>query len=400
VYRLESIAGSCGIPEYNIGMKILFNPDEIQEGGKISNERRAAYLRLCRQVTSRDSTLDYPAITAEILKFTKDEAIAIIPEEYDTGKKTAIRRDLEAIFAAIPDDKNYIGKINLVCLQCILLFTEHCMDPAAKSFPVNSNDAFFYYSRLKRIDWRNYSKLQAYIAAGSGETRQVENLYFSSASYPKRFYTTNEPPRSMIFLVTILDYLSITEIIETCLDNVILCGMTGKFDYADGRFISPYEFLEHDITHGNNYEGFCFQRAGIPYEDIQSFYRYCVNGHLSAKEVYCMKVLIFFLIHESLCDYFPEYGKLTVDRIISDLTTTSLIGMRRFENLNDLGKIFPKPIQGNPAEIMKFLTECAELYQREFHIWRMVAKKYGGKRRVTRKARRNSRHFNRRKLKA
>ena len=377
-------------------MKILFNPDEIQEGGTLGKEQRAAYLSLCRQVTSRDPTLNYPAITAQILKFTKDEAIAIIPDEYDAGKKAVIRRDIETIFTAIPDDKNYIGKINLVTLQCILLFTEHCMDPAAKSFPVNSNNAFFYYSRLKRIDWRNYSKLQAFIAAGSEDTRQVEDLYFSSAFYPKRFYTTNEKPNSMIFLVTILDFLSITEIVETCLDNVILCGMIPKFDYADGRFVSPYEFLEHDITHGHNYEGLCFQRSQINREDVQSFYRYCINSHLSSKEEYRIKIMIFFLIHESFCDYFPEYGKLTVDEIISNLTTTSLIGMSRFDNLNDLGKIFPKPIQGNPAEIMRFLTESATLYQREFHIWRMAEKKYGGKRRVTRKARRSSRRFNRR----
>ena len=380
-------------------MKILFNPDGNLEGGALGKEQRAAYLSLCKQLVSRNPALDYHKITAEILKFTKDEAIAIIPEGYAEDKKAVIRRDLELIFSAIPDDTNYIGKVNLVCLQCILLFTEHCMDPAAKTFPVNLNDAFLYYSRLKGIDWRNYSKLRDYIAAGSYDTRQVEHLYFSSSSYPKHFYTTSEPPNSMIFLVTILDVLSITEIVETCLDNVILCGMTAKFDYADGRLISPYEFLEHDITHGHNYEGLCFQRAQIYQEDIQSFYRYCVNGHLSAKELYRMKVMIFFLIHESFCDYFPEYEKLTVDQIISDVTTTGLLNMGRFVNLNDLGKMFPKPIQGNPAEIMKFLTESADLYQREFHIWRMAEKKRGGKRRkqrATKKLRKNNRYSRRR----
>ena len=124
----------------------------------------------------------------------------------------------------------------------------------------------------------------------------------------------------MIFLVTILDYLSITEIIETYLDNVILCGMTSKFEFADGRLLSPYEFLEHDITHGYNYLGLCFQRIQNSREDIQSFYKYCVNGHLSRINEYHVKLIIFFLIHESWCDFFPQYEMLSIDGVLHLLT--------------------------------------------------------------------------------
>lgn len=367
-------------------MKIVFNPDGNHQGGSLDKEQRATYLKLCKQLTSREPDLDYPKITAEILAFTKKEALAMIPVEYSEAKKIMIGSSIESFFAGVPEDTNYIGKVNLICLQCILLFTEHCMDPAAKTFPVNLNDTFEFYSYLKSINWRSYIHLRAFIVEKNWQNRQVKNLYL----------TTSEPSNGIIYLVTILDYLTISEIIETCLDNIILCGMISKFEYADGNFFSPYQFLEHDITHGNNFQGYCFVRLSNSQEDIKSFYKYCVNGHLSSKEEYGLKLMIFFLIHESHCDFFPstENKDLTIEFIINSLTTTRLINMERFVNPNDLGKAFPKAIQDKPAEekpaeIMKYLTECAVLYQREFHSWRMAEKKYGGKRKNQKRSRKS-----------
>ena len=62
---------------------------------------------------------------------------------------------------------------------------------------------------------------------------------------------------------------------------------------------------------------------------------------------------------------------------VKQLTTTPLLNMSRFSNLNDLGKAFPKAIQGDPDKIVGYLYDCIAIYQREFHIWRKANQKGG-----------------------
>ena len=352
-------------------MRIRFNPDGIQSGGVLTPAERAIYIDLCRQLTSRDPTLDYPDITRRLLEITHREVLAMIPPEYLADERTYVEAEINRYFGAVPaDDLNFVGKINLVCLQCILLFTEHSMDTST-TFPANLNDAYFYYRQLQSIDWRDYVTLRTFIQTHHTDlAAQVSDLLY--IGYSKRLYTTSVPKNNKIFLITILDFFSITEMIELYLDNVIVCGMISKFDYADGRFLAPYEFLEHDITHGNNYTYICSGRATVDTEDIQQFYTYCLSIGISPKELYRVKLMIFLLIHESGCDFFPDYGHITVDEILERITTTSLIDIERFLDYNNLGQMIPADIRGDRDKTLEYLRDCSRLYKIQLDAWRVA----------------------------
>jgi len=353
-------------------MRIKFYPDGIQSGGVLSPAERAEYIDLCKRLTSRNPALDYPAITGRLLEITHREVLAMIPPEYPADKRAYIEAEVNRYFGAVPaDDLNFVGKINLVCLQCILLFTEACMDPAATTFTVNLNNAFFYYSQLNSINWRDYRTLRAFIQTQHDFlANQVGDLLVTG--YPSHEYTTNEPANIKIFLITIVDYFSMTEMIEFYLDNVIVCGMVAKFDYADGRFLAPYEFLEHDITHGNNYTAICFSSGTTDRESIESFYKYCLSVGISQKELYRVKLMIFLLIHESGCDFFPDYRHITIDEILEAITTTRLLDIERFLDDNNLGKMIPADIRGDREKTLDYLRDCARLYKIQLDAWRVT----------------------------
>jgi len=350
-------------------MKIKFNPDGIQSGGVLSPAERTEYIDLCKILTSRDDTLDYPAITRCLLEITQREVLAMIPPEYPDDKRASIETEINRYFGALPaDDLNFVGKINLVCLQCILLFTEQCMDPSATTFPANVNNEFLYYSQLQSINWRDYSTLRAFIQTHPYTPLRI----LLQTGYPVHEYTTHEPKNTKIYLITILHIFSMTEMIEFYLDNNIVCGMISKFDYADGRFLAPYEFLAHDITHGDNYTSICSGRATIDTEDIKLFYTNCLSIGLSPKELYRVKLMIFLLIHESGCDFFPDYGHISIDEILERITATGLLDIERFLNDNDLGPMIPFTIRCDRDKTLEYLRDCARLYKIQFDAWRVA----------------------------
>ena len=75
-----------------------------------------------------------------MLKILKKEVLEeIIGLKYPESQKEKMKRDLEYIFSTIDHtDTNYIGKINIVSIQCIIMFTENCIDPSTQ-FTVNLN---------------------------------------------------------------------------------------------------------------------------------------------------------------------------------------------------------------------------------------------------------------------
>jgi len=174
-------------------------------------------------------------------------------------------------------------------------------------------------------------------------------------------------------LITILKYFTITEIIESFLNNKVFCGVTSNYTYADGRYLTPFEFLEHDITHGNNYVDICFDRLSQSQENIKSFYNYCKTKSMPSEEIYSIKFIIFLLIHETFCEVFPHSrDKLSTfndDFIFQKLTSTNLCNMSRFTNPNDLGLSIPKKYRENEKTITAYFYKSAYVYIRELYNW-------------------------------
>jgi len=144
-------------------MKIVFNTDsDVQIGGKITKEERIEYFSLVNQLTSRNPELDYETITGRLMEYLRREAFQKVDElGYEQSKKDKMKSDLEYIFSTTDhSDTNYIGRINIVSFQIIILFTENCHPPDSV-FSVNLNNEYDNYTNLREGDWKNYIVMRA-----------------------------------------------------------------------------------------------------------------------------------------------------------------------------------------------------------------------------------------------
>jgi len=360
-------------------MKVLFDPDKNQVGGTLTKDRRNHYFRLCNMLVSRNPDFDYPRITNEIIDIIYMEVQSKILEfpdvPSDQDKKSRMITSIHEIFkSAKVEDTNYIGKVNIISLQCIILFTENCIKPDQE---IVAGGIYENYLNLRRGNWKNYTVMQGLLSLDTAKDYYIggySHLYNNEHLGP---YTTSLDPNFNIFLITIIDYLTLDEINNSFLDNVIYCGMTSEFTYADGSFYSPFEFLHHDIVHGKNYHFACYNRNGLIRTDLKTFYEYSKTVEESPEspfsQIYAMKLMMFLLIHESLCDFFTS--STTKDTILHSILKAPQMYMARFLNDNDLGLSLPKKVRGNPELITEYLGWAADVYLSRLRSWREATAK-------------------------
>ena len=331
----------------------------IYGGAKLEKEEREKYIDLCNKLTSKDRSLNYQAITDELLTYIQDYLLVpFITEkenastvETDPQKKELINKQIQDFKSKVQlisrgidkVDTNYIGKLNIISLQFVILFTTICWPDSNKVFESNLNDVHNIYKFILSTNWTNYDALK--VTLNDNRSKIFKKIYYIDDN---------------TFLITILDYLRLDEIINTYLDNIFICGVSTDMIYADGRYLTPFEFLEHDIIHSNNYKWACFQRVNLDVENLKGFLHFVnTNPDFNKETKYSIKTMVFLLIHELFCDFFRQNlnEKYLYDEIASHL--------HRFKDIRDLGELIPKSHRQtpeNPDSIEKYLKICVKIY--------------------------------------
>jgi hypothetical protein len=319
---------------------------------------RKVYLKLYNRITDNSRTdLEKNLDTNTIIDLLyKDIQIYLfdLPSQRDK-----INEDIKYMFQSIDNaDTNFVGKINIISLQCIILFTDICHDSLIP-FKVNINNSYNTYIKLFTGDWKNYSVMKSYL-------QDITISGYYNVLYPSK-------TQELTYIIVMIKYFTLDEIITSFLDNIIFCGITLTNTYADSRYMTPFEFVEHDIVHGSNYQEICYERIGQSKDNIKSFYDYCKIKNLNKSDMYCIKFMIFLLIHETWCDFFPtnqyECEKLNNNIIFNAMTNTGLCKIDRFINLNDLGLTIPPDHRTDKESIIEYLKLADNIYLRELSQW-------------------------------
>lgn len=402
---------------------------EIQSAGGLKGEDKKIYLKLCSELTSRNPNLNYQEITTNLMDYLKKYAYEQINKlELNEILTNLITTQMDNIFnnKKIYEDNNYIGRINIVSLQVILLFTKIALK-GDNGFKVNANNVYKCYEKLISADFLDYDNIKELITTKQ-ECNRMSVLYLNEDT--KKPYSTDTSPDTLIFLVTIVDYFSLDQILTDFLQNVIMCGVASTYLWADGRYLTPFEFLEHDITHGNNYKAFCYDRMHVSRDDMSSFYHFCKEKIIDDKQkLYSIKFMMFLLIHEGFCDFFNKNatkrnifysGLLNIGRFFDSKTNKI--------NENDLGLLIPKTYRDSIEKVNTYLDKALQDYIESIQSWeKSQYKEYndpdkpkepnkpsppaeeqikkdttssGGKRRSRRKSRRRSRKKSRKSKKS
>ena len=344
-------------------MRIQFDPDNSQIGGGDIPFDKNTYMTLINALTSRlpADKIDYPRLSNDILNISKIEVLKKIPPEYDDAIKTDIEHRINKYFsdANMIADNNYIGKINIVLLQCLILFTDYAMKLTHSKLRGLPPGIEVVYSTLIEDKWENYNTIIKILK------------YIRVKGYVGMLYPITITDKKL-FIITVVDYLSITDIVESFLNNVFYCGFSSTFTKADGYDYSPFEFTVHDIIHADNLNYFIMM-GSVNLEDLKNYYYYCKNTIDNKKELYKIKLFIFLQIHEGPRTVGPSYAGNKYNNNLTIFLDEEQ-KMTRYIKQDDLGLAFPKEIRDNKDKIKNYITEAYNLYINKFREWKMSGK--------------------------
>jgi hypothetical protein len=208
-----------------------------------------------------------------------------------------------------------------------------------------------------------------------------------------------------IFIIIKLTFITVTEIIQSYLNKVCYCGITPGVTITDGNKLIPFQFTRHDILHGGFFESFCFREREIDLDDLRAFYTYSQLSE-NKEEKYAVSLMLFLLMHETQCGYFPS--KHNLGKGMRKQWTTSVytnpedvskqlfgaIGIteERITNSGDLGMSIPRKSRDTPR---KYIEEAIGIYCKKLQEWidTIKPKSPAGGHRQTRKRRNRTKKY-------
>ncbi len=360
-----------------------------------TGEERKKYMDLCNKMTSRQECLDYKSLADKMIDYLQIHTWDEIESLKEGEKKTQMKIDFGIIFNNHQhDDRNHIGRVNIVSLQVIILFTVNdpkYTDDFNKYDFVDSYDNYTpnvvrTFQELMKIKWRKYDAVKIFLEGS--DCGNICVLYSIRRGEP--YFEDNTIPTSeqTIYLITIIKYFTLDEMNSAFLKNNILCGVSYKSLFADGRWMNPYMFLDHDIIHGQNYDALCFDRVRVERMELIKFYEYCRTNYTGDKQKwYSIKVMMFLLIHEGLCNFFLEQGfqEMEPEEFIQTYFHNGMLKMKRFEDANDLGEMIPKEYR---EKVVDFFEIAIPNYLTALKSWHESLSEPSGGSRYKRKYRR------------
>lgn len=267
-------------------------------GGGLTGAKRCEYVALCKQMTSRDPSLDYTAIRDRILAIMKENVLEHIETLPEADRPTLVA-DIEGFFSGFDTTDNPLTIINIVGFQISFLFTKYLYPKVSRNenryFDDPNNDIYNLYSTLIVDDiWKSYSELKPNL----GDFCQLQE---------NPDPTTGIPKSTPIFMVFV-GFITLGELMESYFDNIFYLGLVYVRDYVDGVFYPPLEVIYHDWGHYSNYVSSSCKKFPVSLNTIKKFHKYVVETEEKSVQ-YAVNFVLFLLIHEGNCYFFTEIAR-------------------------------------------------------------------------------------------
>ena len=322
-------------------------------GGKIPQKVKFTYLRHCQRLI--DNNNDVVSKNYLLLALKNYSVNKLYQHEFIEQ----IIGDFRKIWDSIDQsDRNYLRMVNVVSFQLSALFTYACLDfrePTLADFNNSERQLSYFKEFTNEIkykdlpensshDWRNYKHVKKH-------GRLLKKLSVSESEN-----TSNG-------IITILDYLTLDDIIKPYLNGWFICGLVYTKTYADNKEMLPFAFIEHDIVHYYNYTYTCFTRAGAELPVLLRLYRF-INRIHDKKRQYSAKLLFFIIIHEGLCQW-DDAGFLQEGNILNSSSRfySSAVQQERFIDDTDLGLLIPKTERNGSSRRLTYLERALTIYR-------------------------------------
>ena len=407
-------------------MKIVADDFEggstLQHGGrKFNTEEKNKYMESyygiidARKAGDKEKEKEYADKLLESLhNYVKDEIADLADKEKETARLieegsvenesqaenmlytpddiVSMNKDLEDIFNSSikSEETNYIQKVNLVSIQCSLLFTKYAKNKTHPSFSDNVGVFASIPEAIKNGSYKNYSNLKTNIKKNMGNISNFSLHALEHIEGYKHIKGYNNQPFDTYYLVNILPYISITEMMDAWFTKGIwMIGFSTRYQFTDGStsWFSPIAFLFHDTLHAvgafdcygsgigigskpkkiNDKKG----RIAANHNFIKNFYEYVKDKYKDKKDVsllYSIKFIIFIAIHEQDRDCNKYFSNVSDKLTVFKESLWKLYEQnysRRIKDKNDLYLLLPARIRNeeNSEEVVtSYIQECIHNY--------------------------------------
>jgi len=354
-------------------MKIIFSEDEfpgdkrIMKGGaKMTGKLRESYLTICSQLfDKKTNNTEDRDILLSVLEADCRYAVSKLYPQYSR----ILDDDLDVIFESIDkDDPDHFGTVNIVSLQCSVLFSFACID-----FQDITRDTVNYFGVEDIGDYlcefMNDQQYHNRAIDSNKDWRKYKNINKDLFLLRDYLSTTKSPCKCLII---VLDYLTVDEIIIPYLDNKYYCGIVYKKTSADSEILVPFLFIDHDRSHAEGfiqcYNDMYFSRD-ITFKSINTklkgFYSF-LNTTTNEEVRSATKMVFFIQAHENYCDIFNRKSfDINTSITLRDPKNpyyTSIFRQERLFDDNNIGLLIPKAYRGSRESRMQYFIFSVKHY--------------------------------------
>lgn len=348
-------------------MKIVLSDEELSQTGgkkkkgrmkmkggmKMNGEKKTTYLRMCNQLLDNNDEESREVLLSYLEEDCRNAVNTLYPED----KHDQLHSDLTSIFSSInKSDPDNIGMVNIVSLQVGVLFTFACID--FKDITEKNIDYFNRNSTGKEL--LEFINQQQYTVIDPSKDWRNYNYINKSCKILEDFYIS-EGAKNAKYLIVVIDYLTLDEVVIPYLDNKFFCGITYTKTYADGKLLVPFLFIDHDKVHASNFVGLCFSRMTNDRTEMKNFYLFLGSTSSKLAKNAC-KMTYFIKIHEDFCDIFDEHVNITTLHNPKNSYYNAVFRQERLFNDDDLGLLIPRPYRVNNQTRLNYFIFSVKIY--------------------------------------
>ena len=351
-----------------------------QFGGKLTKEQKKEYIDLLHKLYKlyEDDDSYYSDILKRLLEIAYNESEKVInsykmviPDIF-VDKYNNIKTEIETIYTSC-DYILDIPEFNIRLFQIVIIYTI-IIKLTHPNREETSMLNYFQQPNYKIHEeyedflsvWDNYNELLEKVKKSNFHT--LIHYYKGFDQYidqpPQPDYTFKNITSGNIRLVCYLDYISEKEIIYSFINNFYYIGINEKLDYADGKLLTPFEFLHHDLTHADNRRNDGNREFEKKFYDILEQISYLLTSY-QKKQIY---IIFFIIIHESISESILQQ-KIQSSFTFSQLSPLFITNLDNWRNKHYYNLLLPIDIQNKSNEIIqKYLDDSFELFKNTWNI--------------------------------
>lgn len=349
----------------------------LQSGGSLTGKDRLDYLWRCKITQCTKDPNEYATSLQANLQVLKDIVAKKIVDVEKEIKITSSNTTLRAGLENIKNDFQYISEkdipqdfglsmYNIKSLQYTILLDNlfYLLNPDWKSQYARPEFVQQYKAYIPQKRWLNSQQLYNDIL---NKNLDMDTLIQSSN---REKYCCPVQKNSRILVA--LGEMTLSELVESLIDDIFLLGITTGLEWADGNQYTPLEFLHHDITHANNYIAYDTM-IGSTSNENKEYIRFIIKHkeEIDPKLYDIIMIALFIILHETnthyiLRDPIKEYNHLGPfgKTLFNELSPGFLTNIKSWKNTHFLGGLLPPEVlQKNDAEVHNYLEDIFETFR-------------------------------------